>query len=205
MVRSPHAHARIVSIDLSAAEKAPGVKAALAYKQPGAQVMYQGDPVAAVAADTEERALDAARLMRVRYERAAAPRQRRAGDGAGRAGGVPERQHAHGHGGRNRRSRRRLRQGRARRRSDLFDARDQPRLPRDARHGLRVGRRQADRVDLDAGGDSARAELRAGARHPAGQRPHHHAVHGRRLRQQVRARRAGHHLREAGAASPSCR
>jgi len=30
--------------------------------------MYQGDPVAAVAADTEERALDAARLVRVRYE-----------------------------------------------------------------------------------------------------------------------------------------
>src|SRR5713226_9273522 len=30
--------------------------------------MYQGDPVAAVAADTEERAIDAARLVRVRYE-----------------------------------------------------------------------------------------------------------------------------------------
>ena len=57
-----------MSVDLSAAEKAPGVKAVLAYVQPGAQVMYQGDPVAAVAADTEERALDAARLVRVRYE-----------------------------------------------------------------------------------------------------------------------------------------
>ena len=31
MVRSPYAHARIVSVDLSAAEKAPGVKAVLAY------------------------------------------------------------------------------------------------------------------------------------------------------------------------------
>ena len=68
MVRSPLAHARVVSVDLSAAEKAPGVKAVLAYKDAGAQVMYQGDPVAAVAADTEERALDAARLIRVRYE-----------------------------------------------------------------------------------------------------------------------------------------
>ncbi len=68
MVRSPYAHARVVSIDLSPAEKAPGVKAALAWKEPGAQVMYQGDPVAAVAADTEERARDAARLIRVRYE-----------------------------------------------------------------------------------------------------------------------------------------
>jgi len=68
MVRSPHPHARITSIDLSAASKAPGVKAVLAYRDPGAQVMYEGDPVAAVAADTEERARDAARLVRVEYE-----------------------------------------------------------------------------------------------------------------------------------------
>ena len=69
MVRSPHPHARIVSIDLSAAKSAPGVKAALTAKEPGAQVMYQGDPVAAIAADTEEHARDAVRLVRVEYER----------------------------------------------------------------------------------------------------------------------------------------
>jgi len=68
IVRSPYPHARIVSVDLTAAQKAPGVKAALAWKEPGTQAMYQGDPVAAVAADTEERAIDAARLIRVRYE-----------------------------------------------------------------------------------------------------------------------------------------
>jgi xanthine dehydrogenase YagR molybdenum-binding subunit len=68
IVRSPYPHARVVSVDLSVAEKAHGVKAVLAYKDAGAQVMYQGDPVAAVAADTEERARDAARLIRVRYE-----------------------------------------------------------------------------------------------------------------------------------------
>jgi xanthine dehydrogenase YagR molybdenum-binding subunit len=68
IVRSPYPHARVVSVDLTAAEKAPGVKAVLAWKEPSAQVMYQGDPVAAVAADTEERAKDAARLIRVRYE-----------------------------------------------------------------------------------------------------------------------------------------
>src|SRR3954453_23496093 len=68
IVRSPYPHARIVSVDLAAAQKAPGVKAALAWKEPGTQAMYQGDPVAAVAADTEERAMDAARLVRVRYE-----------------------------------------------------------------------------------------------------------------------------------------
>jgi xanthine dehydrogenase YagR molybdenum-binding subunit len=68
IVRSPYPHARVVSVDLAAAQKAPGVKAALVYREPGTQVMYQGDPVAAVAADTEERARDAARLVRVRYE-----------------------------------------------------------------------------------------------------------------------------------------
>ncbi len=72
IVRSPHPHARIVSIDLSAAQRAPGVKAAMMWRDPAnAQrntVMYQGDEVAAVAADTEEHAIDAARLVKVEYE-----------------------------------------------------------------------------------------------------------------------------------------
>src|SRR3954447_1890247 len=68
IVRSPYPHARVVSVDLAAAQKAPGVKAGLVYREAGAEVMYQGDAVAAVAADTEERARDAARLVRVRYE-----------------------------------------------------------------------------------------------------------------------------------------
>jgi xanthine dehydrogenase YagR molybdenum-binding subunit len=72
IVRSPHPHARIVSIDMSAAQKAPGVKATLVWRDPAnAQrntVMYQGDEIAGVAADTEERAIDAARLVKVQYE-----------------------------------------------------------------------------------------------------------------------------------------
>src|SRR5262245_10814615 len=68
MLRSPHPHAKIVSIDLSEAERATGVKAALAWRKPGEEVMYQGAPVAAVAADTQERANDAARLIKVQYE-----------------------------------------------------------------------------------------------------------------------------------------
>jgi xanthine dehydrogenase YagR molybdenum-binding subunit len=72
IVRSPHPHARIVSIDLSAAQKAPGVKVALAWRDPANPqrntVMYQGDEVAAVAADTEEHAIDAARMVKVEYE-----------------------------------------------------------------------------------------------------------------------------------------
>jgi xanthine dehydrogenase YagR molybdenum-binding subunit len=68
IVRSPHPHARIVNVDLADARRAPGVKAALVWKEPGAQVMYQGDPVAAIAADTEEQAIDAARLVKVTYD-----------------------------------------------------------------------------------------------------------------------------------------
>ncbi len=68
IVRSPYPHAKIVSIDLSAAKAAPGVKATLIWKQPGAEAMYQGDAIAAIAADTEDRARDAARLVKVEYE-----------------------------------------------------------------------------------------------------------------------------------------
>jgi xanthine dehydrogenase YagR molybdenum-binding subunit len=68
ILRSPHPHARVVSIDLAAAQKAPGVKAALAVIEPGKKAMYQGDEVAAVAAATEEQARDALRLIKVQYE-----------------------------------------------------------------------------------------------------------------------------------------
>ncbi|MBK5297044.1 MAG: xanthine dehydrogenase family protein molybdopterin-binding subunit [Vicinamibacteria bacterium] len=68
ILRSPHPHARIVAIDLSAASKAPGVKAVMAVLQPGAKVMFQGEEVAALAAATEEQADDALRLIKVQYE-----------------------------------------------------------------------------------------------------------------------------------------
>jgi xanthine dehydrogenase YagR molybdenum-binding subunit len=68
MARSPFPHARITSVDLTAARQAPGVKAVLAWKNPGDEVMYQGDPVAGVAAGTEEQAKDAVRLIEVQYQ-----------------------------------------------------------------------------------------------------------------------------------------
>ena len=68
ILRSPHPHARIVAIDLSAAEKAPGVKAVMAVLQGGAKVMFQGEEIAALAAATEEEADDALRLIKVQYE-----------------------------------------------------------------------------------------------------------------------------------------
>ncbi|SIO20622.1 xanthine dehydrogenase, molybdenum binding subunit apoprotein [Singulisphaera sp. GP187] len=65
---SPHANATIVSIDTSAAEKLPGVKAVLVITGAGKKVQYQGDDIAAVAAETEEQARDAARAIKVEYE-----------------------------------------------------------------------------------------------------------------------------------------
>ena len=72
IVRSPHPHARVTAVDLGEARRAPGVKAVLVWKEPGttptSEVRYQGEPVAAVAAETEEQAIDAARLVKVTYD-----------------------------------------------------------------------------------------------------------------------------------------
>src|SRR3954469_3292350 len=58
MLYSPHAHANIKSIDTSAAESMPGVKAVQVIAKAGATVRYQGDNIAALAAETEEQARD---------------------------------------------------------------------------------------------------------------------------------------------------
>jgi xanthine dehydrogenase YagR molybdenum-binding subunit len=72
IVRSPYPHARVTAIDLEPARRAAGVKAVLVWRDPADPqrnaVMFQGDEVAAVAADSEEHAIDAARLVKVDYE-----------------------------------------------------------------------------------------------------------------------------------------
>ena len=91
VLRSPHAFARIKSIDTSEAEKFPGVAHILTYKnvphvsftragqgypEPSPHdkfvldeyVRYVGDEVAVVAAETEEIALQAMKLIKVEYE-----------------------------------------------------------------------------------------------------------------------------------------
>ena len=92
ILRSPYSHARVLSVDASAAEAAPGVACVLTgadikelvdpYMQLGPppcdqivdlpmaveKVVYQGEPVAAVAAETPALALDAAALIDVDYE-----------------------------------------------------------------------------------------------------------------------------------------
>ncbi|MGI9556553.1 MAG: molybdopterin cofactor-binding domain-containing protein, partial [Solirubrobacterales bacterium] len=92
-VRSPHAHATIVSIDVSKAESLDGVYATLTGEEakemcevpffqiapePGGKLeewplavgkaRYQGDPVAIVLAETRDLARDAAALVEVEYE-----------------------------------------------------------------------------------------------------------------------------------------
>lgn len=85
LVLSPHAYARIVSIDISQAAGMPGVSAVVSAQDiPGRNDIapvfsdepllaegtadYAGMPVAAVAADTYDQALAAAKKIRVEYE-----------------------------------------------------------------------------------------------------------------------------------------
>ena len=68
MLYSPYAHAKIKSIDTSAAEKMPGVKAVSTIAEAGTTLRYHGDDIAAVAAETEEQARDAVRAIKVEYE-----------------------------------------------------------------------------------------------------------------------------------------
>lgn len=74
VLRSPHPHARVVAIDLTEAQRAPGVRVAipvvdLSNPEPLThKVLFQGQEVAAVAADTEEQAGDAIRTIKVQYE-----------------------------------------------------------------------------------------------------------------------------------------
>ena len=88
ILRCPHAHAMVKSVDTSAAEKMPGVAAVLTDKSPGTDVpwysgygpgpaqsrlfdphcRYEGDEVAAVAAQTPYQAWDALKAIKVEYE-----------------------------------------------------------------------------------------------------------------------------------------
>lgn len=81
----PHPNAKIKSVDISQAQKQPGVYAVISGSSPYANIdwsyrgqgksklfdphcRYEGDAVAAVAADTPYHAMDAARLIKVEYE-----------------------------------------------------------------------------------------------------------------------------------------
>ncbi|HMC60395.1 MAG TPA: xanthine dehydrogenase family protein molybdopterin-binding subunit [Candidatus Solibacter sp.] len=67
-ITCPHAHARVTSVDTSAAEKMAGVKAVHVWSAAGKEIQWQGTEIAAVAATTEEIAKEAARKIKVEYE-----------------------------------------------------------------------------------------------------------------------------------------
>jgi xanthine dehydrogenase YagR molybdenum-binding subunit len=68
ILRSPHAKARIVGIDTSAAESMPGVKAVEIIQKAGSTVQWAGDEVVGVAAVDESTAEDAIRAIKVKYQ-----------------------------------------------------------------------------------------------------------------------------------------
>ena len=68
ILRCPYAHARITSIDTSAAEKMPGVKAVQIIQRPGTEIFWAGDEIVGVAAVDERTVDDALRAIKVEYE-----------------------------------------------------------------------------------------------------------------------------------------
>ncbi|HET9308564.1 MAG TPA: xanthine dehydrogenase family protein molybdopterin-binding subunit [Candidatus Sulfotelmatobacter sp.] len=68
VLRSPYAHAKVVSIDTSAAEKIPGVKAVHIVQGPGANIHWAGDEIVAVAAVDEPTAEDAIRAIKIKFQ-----------------------------------------------------------------------------------------------------------------------------------------
>ena len=64
-VTSPHARAKVKSVDTSKAEKLPGVTAVVQFAK---EVRYEGEPVVAVCATSREAAEDAMRAVVVDYE-----------------------------------------------------------------------------------------------------------------------------------------
>ena len=67
-LRCFRAHAKVLSVDVSAAQKMPGVLAVEVLKQPGARVTFAGDAVAAVCAETADALDDALAAIDVKYE-----------------------------------------------------------------------------------------------------------------------------------------
>ena len=68
VLRSPHAHARVVALDLTAVRKLPGVAAAISLLAPDRTVRFAGQEIAAVAATNWKTARAALNAIVVRYE-----------------------------------------------------------------------------------------------------------------------------------------
>lgn len=68
MALSPYAHAKIMKIDTSEAEKMPGVKGVQIIFPEGQEVLWAGQEIVALAAETEEQAEEAADKIHIEYQ-----------------------------------------------------------------------------------------------------------------------------------------
>ena len=68
ILRCPHAHATLLSIDTSKAETMPGVRAVRVIQEAGSEIKWALDEIAVVAAESEEAARDAVSAIEVEYE-----------------------------------------------------------------------------------------------------------------------------------------
>ena len=68
VVRSPYAHCKVASVDTSAAEKMPAVRAVHVISGPGTEINWAGDDIVVLAADDEQTASDALRAIKVEYQ-----------------------------------------------------------------------------------------------------------------------------------------
>ena len=69
ILHSPWGSATIKSLDFSAAKALPGVHTVHVFKDAGRPLLYHGDEILAIAADSQEIAEDAIRAVKVEYER----------------------------------------------------------------------------------------------------------------------------------------
>ncbi len=68
LLTSPHAHAKLVALNLDKAKAVKGVKAVLAMAEVGQEVRYEGWPIVAIAAERPEYAEDGLRAIEIKFE-----------------------------------------------------------------------------------------------------------------------------------------
>lgn len=69
LLHSPWGAAKIKSLDVTPARNLPGVRAVHVFKEAGRPLLYHGDEILAVAADSEEIAEEALRAVKIEYDR----------------------------------------------------------------------------------------------------------------------------------------
>lgn len=68
LLTSPHAHAKVKSLDVSAAKASPGVHAVSIFNDVDSEIRWEGALIAAVAAERPEQADDALKAIKIEYE-----------------------------------------------------------------------------------------------------------------------------------------